>query len=107
MKKKQKKELPSLREVFGNMIDEGMKSPTYGNIGCRGRRIKVVPEKSGILGQEDITHIGKVIAVGPEAHCKVGDRIIFNNDGMDRTEMEPGVFVYHILDIDEFVFEIL
>lgn len=74
--------------------------------GCRGRRIKVVPEKSDILGQDDITHYGKVIAVGPEAHCKVGDRIIFNNDGLDKTEESPGVFVYHILDTDQFVYEI-
>lgn len=75
--------------------------------GCRGRRIKIIPEKSDILGQDDLIQRGKVVGAGPEAHCKVGNVIIFSTDGLDKIDMGSGEFVYYILDVDEFVYEIL
>ena len=77
----------------------------YSNQGCRGRRIKILPEKSGILGQDDLLQRGKVIAVGPEARCKVGDTIIFSTDGFDKVTIGEESF-YYVLDTDQFVYEI-
>lgn len=76
------------------------------NKGCRGRRIKILPEKSDIIGQEDLLQRGKVVAVGPEARCKVGDTIIFNNDGFETVKIGDESF-YYILDVDNFIYEIL
>ena len=76
--------------------------------GCRGRRIKIIPEKSTILGQEDqILQKGMVTGVGPESKLKVGDVVIFSTDGYDRVELSPGEYVYYVLDTDQFVYEVL
>lgn len=74
--------------------------------GCIGRRIKIEPEKSGILGQDDLIQKGKVIGAGPEARCKVGDTIIFSTDGFDKVVIGEESF-YYVLDTDQFVYEIL
>lgn len=74
--------------------------------GCVGRRIKIQPESSGILGQEDLIQRGKVIGVGPGARCKVGDTIIFSTDGFDKVEIGDEKF-YYVLDTDQFIYEIL
>lgn len=78
----------------------------FSNKGCRGRRIKIQPEKSDILGQDDLVQKGKVIGVGPEARCKVGDTIIFSTDGFDKVIIGDESF-YYVLDVDTFVYEIL
>lgn len=77
-----------------------------GNKGCRGRRIKIVPEKSDVLGQDELIQRGKVVGAGPEARCKVGDTIIFSTDGFDKVVIGEDSF-YYVLDTDVFVYEIL
>lgn len=74
--------------------------------GCRGRRIKILPEKSQILGQDDLTQFGKVVEVGPDAHCKVGDIVIFNNDGLDKVQ-QGDEWYYFILDTDQFIYYVV
>ena len=75
------------------------------NIGCVGRRIKIQPEKSDVLGQDEIIQKGRVIGAGPEATCKVGDIIIFSTDGFDKVTINDETF-YYVLDTDSFVYEI-
>ena len=74
--------------------------------GCRGRRLKIQPERSDILGQDDLIQKGKVIGAGPQATCKVGDMVVFSTDGFDRVELSPGEYVYYALDTDIFIYEI-
>lgn len=75
------------------------------NKGCRGRRLKIQPEKSDIIGNEDLIQRGKVIGAGPDAFCKVGDTIIFSTDGFDKVVVGEDSF-YYVLDTDIFVYEI-
>lgn len=74
--------------------------------GCRGRRIKILPEKSDILGQEDLVQRGKVVGVGPDATCRINDIIIFSTDGLDKVDINGEKF-YYVLDTDIFVYEVL
>ena len=76
------------------------------NKGCRGRRIKIQPEKSGILGQDNLIQKGIVIGAGPDAVCKVGDVVIFSTDGFDTVQIGEEN-VYYALDTDIFIYEIL
>ena len=77
------------------------------NKGCFGRRIKIEPHKSDILGQDELIQQGKVIGVGPEVkYCKVGDTIIFSTDGFDKVELGEQKF-YYVLETDTFIYEIL
>lgn len=76
------------------------------NKGCRGRRLKIQPEKSDIIGDEQLIQKGKVIGVGPEATCKVGDIVIFSTDGFDKVKIGDEEFFY-ALDTDIFIYEIL
>lgn len=75
----------------------------------RGRRLKIVPEKiEAIFGLDEgnLCPVGKVIGAGPEAKCKVGDRVIFNTWGSDSAKVGEDTF-YYVLDTDEFILEIL
>ena len=84
-----------------------MKNKIKSNKGCFGRRIKVEPLKSDILGEDKIVQRGKVIAIGSDVkHCRVGDMIVFNNDGLDKDSSEDKP-CYYILETDTFVYEIL
>lgn len=86
-----------------------MKKTIKSHKGVRGRRIKIEPEKSDSLLQLDegqLVQRGKVIGVGSEATCKVGDIVIFNAWGCDMVTIEGNKF-YYILDTDEMVLEIL
>ncbi len=77
--------------------------------GVRGRRLKIEPEKNDtLLVSDDASLIqkGKIIGVGPDTLCKVGDMVIFNAWGVDRVDINGEIF-YYILDTDEFVLEIL
>ena len=77
------------------------------NKGCFGRRIKIEPQKSDILGQDDIVQRGLVVAVGPDVkRCRAGDTVVFNNDGLDKERFDDKVF-YYILETDSFIYEIL
>lgn len=82
---------------------------TKSNKGCFGRRIKIEPSKSGILGQDDLIQKGKVIGVGPDVkQCKVGDIIIFSTDGFDKVVLSEGEETfYYILETDTFIYEII
>ncbi len=108
----------SMHSKFG-VVDDGTwniyykgikkaKAPLFDfyNKGCRGRRIKIEPEKSDIIGDDTLIQKGKVIAVGPESRCKVGDTVIFSTDGFDKVTLGDESF-YYVLDTDQFIYEIL
>lgn len=86
--------------------DKGRFIVDESHIGCVGRRIKIIPEKTDIIGQDELIQRGKVIGVGPEARCKVGDTIIFSTDGFDKVVLGDETF-YYVLDTDQFIYEIL
>ena len=73
------------------------------NKGCRGRRIKILPEKSDILGQDELLQRGKVIEAGPDAVCKVGETVIFSTNGFDQVSIGEEKF-YFVLDTDQFIY---
>lgn len=98
------------RKLYNKIDKLALKRFTFtNNKGCFGRRIKIEPEKSGIIGEEDkLTQRGKVISVGPEAIIKIqeGDIIFFNTDGLDPV-IENGNKYYYVLATDQFIYEIL
>lgn len=78
------------------------------NKGCVGRRIKVELEKSDTLLQQDdgTVGVGTVIEAGPDAICKIGDKIAFTYWAKDKVSVNEKEAVY-ILGTDTFVCEIL
>ncbi len=76
--------------------------------GCRGRRLKIELLKEEFdLGQDSsTTGVGLVVGAGPEATCKVGDKIIFTYWAKDKVTIDDKELIY-ILDTDTFVCEIL
>lgn len=82
-----------------------LKKYTLVNKGCVGRRIKIKPFKSDTIGQEELIQKGEVILVGPDSRCKIGDIVVFNNDGLDKVRLND-VDYYYVLDTDQFIYEV-
>lgn len=84
------------------------KQTKQSNKGCRGRRIKIEVQNSDTLLRDDKSLIqkGKIIGVGPQAICQVGDVVIFNAWGLDKVLLNEKEH-YYLLDTDEFVLEIV
>lgn len=76
--------------------------------GPRGRNLLIEPERAdGILQSEEgnLIQRGKVVQSGPDAYCKVGDTVIFNEGFAFKKEMN-GKTYWFILDTDECILHV-